>query len=471
MPLRRPLRSRPLIASFTALAVGCLLVGPAFAGIAAERRPSVDESVSPASSRGPGRIALEERAIALAESSRSVPVRDGDFDDESRYCPDHRLVVSWLEPGEAYGFGAYIPPIGPRPTAATKAVNGVVVCAGSKYAYMGFEAEHLSGGWQVIATPTLVDETEIHAHQEGIGHVEEAHAHDHHHDDGSLRPKPSPRAPVGPAAFGAGIEGYARYQPQRTCDPTPKPGVVAFRDLALATYPVSRSMGISRGCSVGGTSEHKEGRAFDWGVNVNRPAEKAAAEDLIARLLATDQYGNAHALARRMGVMYIIWNRQVWASYQVSAGWRPYYGASAHTDHVHVSFSWAGALGQTSYWTGNVAAFDPAWPVPPSSSTPVPAPVAAPVPAPEPIARPEEEDEDRGPKREATPAPAEPRPERIDPKPEKAEPLKPPKPEKVEAPKPPKPDTPEKADKAGRDGVAEADAGPPAGRGNGRGKG
>jgi hypothetical protein len=38
--------------------------------------------------------------------------------------------------------------------------------------------------------------------------------------------------------------------------------------------------------------------------------------------------------ADRLGVLYVIWNRQIWFP---ATGWKSYRGASAHTDHVHVS--------------------------------------------------------------------------------------------------------------------------------------
>ncbi|MGV8968743.1 MAG: DUF4214 domain-containing protein [Cellulomonas sp.] len=56
--------------------------------------------------------------------------------------------------------------------------------------------------------------------------------------------------------------------------------------------------------------------------------------------------------ARRLGVMYIIWNRQIWNNSSASAGWRAYTGAVPHTDHVHISLSWAGAYMRSSWWTG-----------------------------------------------------------------------------------------------------------------------
>ena len=180
---------------------------------------------------------------------------------------------------------------------------------------------------------------------------------DKNRPDTRAKPKPAP-VPLGTPFVGkldgADIEGYARYEPQTTCDPAAKPGTVALRDLLLARYPNTSSSGIGRGCDVGGTSEHKEGRAFDWGANVTNAAQRAAVDDFIAALFATDAFGHKHALARRMGIMYVIWNNQIWGAYSADAGWRPYSGDSPHTDHVHISMSWAGARGETSFWSGRV---------------------------------------------------------------------------------------------------------------------
>ena len=172
--------------------------------------------------------------------------------------------------------------------------------------------------------------------------------------------------------FGASIDDYAVYDGQKTCDSTPKAGVVAFRDLILATYPCTGSSGISRECSSGGTSEHKEGRAWDWAVNYPHPAPTA----LLAWLLATDASGNTHAMARRFGIMYMIWNRQIWKSYQSAKGWQHYTGANDHTDHVHFSFSWDGALKKTSYWTGDGTVVPATDAAPPKPTTPDAAPIS-----------------------------------------------------------------------------------------------
>jgi hypothetical protein len=167
--------------------------------------------------------------------------------------------------------------------------------------------------------------------------------------------------PVTPR-FGPWIERYALYQPQTTCDPDPKPGVVSFRRLILEAYPNTGAGGISRACNIGGRSEHKEGRAWDWGVNYTNLAQRLKAQDMLDWLLRTDRHGNRHAMARRLGIMYVIWNRRMWTSWD--HGWEVYCVQYAwvcrdpdtgqalhpHRDHMHISFSWRGARKNTSFW-------------------------------------------------------------------------------------------------------------------------
>lgn len=154
---------------------------------------------------------------------------------------------------------------------------------------------------------------------------------------------------------GPAIEELSPYQGQTICDPVVREGTAKLRELVLASYPGTGDAGTVRACDVGGASEHKEGRAWDWRVSVDDPAQVKQVDDLLRWLLATDVHGNTAAMARRLGVMYVIWNGEVWKSYQAAKGWQPYAGADPHTDHVHVSLSWAGAYGETSYWTGEVA--------------------------------------------------------------------------------------------------------------------
>ncbi|MFI0797092.1 tachylectin-related carbohydrate-binding protein, partial [Micromonospora rubida] len=169
---------------------------------------------------------------------------------------------------------------------------------------------------------------------------------------------PAAAAPVTPI-FGQDIEDYADYDAQDSCDSTAKPGVVDFMNLLNGTYGVhAGTENIGRACG-GSTSEHKEGRALDYMLDVNNSTQRGYANEIINWLLATDQYGNHHALMRRFGIMYIIYNRQIISSYRIADGWRPYScngePGDCHTNHIHFSFGWPGARRETSWWTNRLA--------------------------------------------------------------------------------------------------------------------
>ena len=81
--------------------------------------------------------------------------------------------------------------------------------------------------------------------------------------------------------------------------------------------------------------EHPKGRACDF----------SAAKDTFGGVATGDEktYGNNLAAwgvnnADRIGVLYVIWFRQIWMP---GTGWRPYSGsgspAAEHTNHVHIS--------------------------------------------------------------------------------------------------------------------------------------
>lgn len=162
--------------------------------------------------------------------------------------------------------------------------------------------------------------------------------------------------------YGPLIEGYAPYVGQSTCSPTAKPGVRRFADILLKTYGQTW-IGIGRACNIGGKSEHKEGRALDWSLDATKRADRRKARNLLRWLFATDAYGNAHAMAKRLGIMYVIWNRRWWTSWD--RGWSTYCvqrkrGCKSprdgsfvhpHDDHVHFSFSWPAARKQTTFFT------------------------------------------------------------------------------------------------------------------------
>jgi len=166
----------------------------------------------------------------------------------------------------------------------------------------------------------------------------------------------SPAAAAPPVVSpSSSIEALAPYQGQTLCDPVARPGAVALRQLVLQHYPGTGDSGIVRACTVAGASEHKEGRAWDWRVTTSNPTHVKQVAEFTSWLLAPDEHGNAAAMARRLGIMYMIWDSKIWKSYQADKGWQRYTGASPHTDHVHFSLSWAGAYAKTSYWTRTVA--------------------------------------------------------------------------------------------------------------------
>jgi hypothetical protein len=154
------------------------------------------------------------------------------------------------------------------------------------------------------------------------------------------------------------VEPYAGYQPQTTCRRTPKTGI-----LVLADWLTARGGGygpISRACSGSSTSEHKESRAFDWLLDARDPADVALATALLDEVFAPDDTGAPHALARRMGIMYVIWDDTMYASYDGFVP-RRYLSSSCrtrrkcsptlrHRDHMHISLTRKGARGVTSWY-------------------------------------------------------------------------------------------------------------------------
>lgn len=160
--------------------------------------------------------------------------------------------------------------------------------------------------------------------------------------------------------FGPAIDDV-HYDGQTRCSPQAKPGMLAFRRIVMARYPNTELGGISRACNIGGQSEHKEGRAWDWGVNASYASNRAIVKDLFGWLLAEDRYGNDAAMAKRFGLMYFIWNKKIWGSW---GGWSTYCVQkrsgcvdpddgglrNPHTDHVHFSMSRDGAQMKTTFW-------------------------------------------------------------------------------------------------------------------------
>ena len=159
------------------------------------------------------------------------------------------------------------------------------------------------------------------------------------------------------------IEDYAPYQPQSRCSPKAKPGTVVFSHFVHRRFGGGTGY-ISRSCRSGGTSEHKEGRAYDWPLDATRKHDRQTARAFMDFVFAADKHGNEDAKARRMGIMYIIWNDHMYSAWNgfeksdyLSSGCKKVTRCSRtlrHRDHVHVSLSRRGGRGETTWYDGRL---------------------------------------------------------------------------------------------------------------------
>ncbi len=160
------------------------------------------------------------------------------------------------------------------------------------------------------------------------------------------------------SAGATAVDGYAGYDGQSTCASAVLPGTDYLLRYLVRTHPGSRSVSTLRPCSDGATSEHKDGRALDWGLDADVRTERAVAEGWLRQVFATDPQGNPDALARRMGIMYVIWDDHIYRAYDGFQK-QPYEGCDRpqncsktlrHRDHVHISLSRSGAAAQTTFY-------------------------------------------------------------------------------------------------------------------------
>lgn len=171
--------------------------------------------------------------------------------------------------------------------------------------------------------------------------------------------------PHTPSGLPRAIEPMAQYVGQTACDPYTHGGTKNLARLLARTYGSYGGAGYntSYSCGTDGSrSEHYDGRAIDWMVSVRNAKQYAAAKAAISWLLATDSHGNRFAMARRLGVMYLIYNNRMWGAWD--GKWEQYNGCyklkshaydnSCHRTHVHISLSFNGALGHTSFWQKKV---------------------------------------------------------------------------------------------------------------------
>jgi hypothetical protein len=158
-------------------------------------------------------------------------------------------------------------------------------------------------------------------------------------------------------------EDYASYQPQTKCRTAARPGTRALADWVNAEHSGGAAKASVRPCGSGGASEHKDGRAIDWSMDASRKKHRREVGRFLEKLFAEDADGHRHALARRMGIMYVIWNDRIYASYDEFAR-RDYKSSSCprvkscsatlrHRDHVHISLSRRGGRGATSWYAAH----------------------------------------------------------------------------------------------------------------------
>ena len=128
--------------------------------------------------------------------------------------------------------------------------------------------------------------------------------------------------------------------PAESCsvdDPTPASGCITPRTLNALQQ--AKAAGFTHYVSCyrsGGSGEHPKGRACDFAAaKTGFMGDAAGAEKTYGTNLANYFIRNAD----RLGVLYVIWYRQIWLP---SSGWKAYSGAggdpsSDHTNHVHLS--------------------------------------------------------------------------------------------------------------------------------------
>ena len=139
------------------------------------------------------------------------------------------------------------------------------------------------------------------------------------------------------------VDEDTAYQNQLSCDPEDRPGVIAFALLLTEHYGRPGWAG-ARPC-IDYMSQHHDGRALDWQLDASDPHERRIGDAAVAWLTEDDG-----EMMRRFGIEYVIWNGLVFM--KDDNEWRHYVGPSPHTDHVHLSFTWDGAMMRTSWWTG-----------------------------------------------------------------------------------------------------------------------
>ena len=169
------------------------------------------------------------------------------------------------------------------------------------------------------------------------------------------------RAPATPNFSGVPVDPISPYQGQKKCRKEARPGTQSLRQLILDTYGEAVPAYLNRECQPD-TSEHYDGRAIDWMVDARDEVQGSWGDRFVNWLTATRD-GEEGAIARRLGVMYIVWRGRSWGQYRMHEGWRLYqdcnkrpyrsreYDNGCHRNHIHISLNHDGAEERTTWYT------------------------------------------------------------------------------------------------------------------------
>jgi len=161
------------------------------------------------------------------------------------------------------------------------------------------------------------------------------------------------------AEYPGPVDEYASYQPEDGCRHKPMKGTRQLAAWLEKAFDGGSAVTATRACTSS-TSEHQDGRAIDWMMDATSKADRAEVTRFLGEIFATDVDAEAHALARRMGIMYVIWNDHMYASYRQFEK-RDYLSSSCpsrkkcsktlrHRDHVHLSLSRPGGRAATTWY-------------------------------------------------------------------------------------------------------------------------
>jgi len=155
------------------------------------------------------------------------------------------------------------------------------------------------------------------------------------------------------------VDDYASYQGENGCRDRPMKGTKQLAAWINKKFSGGTASASMRACSSS-TSEHQDGRAIDWTMDAAKEADRNEVDRFLTKLFAEDADAEAHALARRMGIMYIIWNDHMYRAYG-----NPHFAKDAydgcpgrkkcsktlrHRDHVHISLSKPGGKAETTWY-------------------------------------------------------------------------------------------------------------------------